>query len=97
VRENPEHNRHYRLLPDRSPELRYPCRWRYKLIGHSSTDMHAVVDAVTDAADYSLTPSKTSAQGSDRSFALECTVFSEAQRTELFHLLREHPAIKVVL
>lgn len=87
------------------PEITYPCRWEYKVIGR---DDQAVKDAVAacvqglaqDQAsprDYGLGFSRASGKGNYLSFKLELEVRSQTERDALFQDLSAHPAVFMVI
>ena len=84
-------------LPDCQPEITYPTRWGYRLIG---TDEAAVRAAVTDVIanrDHTFAASHQSTAGRYLSFALELEVQDEADRHGLFNAFAAHDAIVYVL
>ena len=84
-------------LPDRPPEIDYPARWGYRLIGPDTDALRAAVAEVVGERDHELRPSNTSAGGKYHSFALELVVDDEAQRLGFFEAFRAHPAVVYVL
>ncbi|QOG12425.1 YbeD family protein [Arcobacter sp. FWKO B] len=84
------------ILADKKLELQYPCSWEYKLISYTKDDvMVAIKECIKK--EYKLTPSKTSKGGKYESYTLELLVHNEDERVELFHMLKSHQNIKMVL
>ena len=87
------------------PAIAYPCRWSYKLIGHSEDAIRLAADRCL-AAQFAetltgreplLDQSRTSSGGKFQSFELTIRVDSEEQRLELFKELGEAPEILIVI
>jgi len=79
------------------PEITYPCRWSFTLIG---TDAQAVSESVGKClppGTYQLTPSKQSRTGKYVSLHLDTEVTSEDDRNRLFARLKAAPSIKIIL
>lgn len=87
------------------PEIAYPTRWSFKVIG---TDSDAVAEAVRECLaqllgprqgerDVKLEPSRASAQGKYCSWALHLLVESRQERDDLFGRLAAHDDVRVVL
>lgn len=78
-------------------EIRYPCRWEYRLI---AVDKHAALRAVKEVVcerAYTLRESRRSKSGKYLSIMLQLTVHSEADRLELFETFRNQDTIIMVL
>ncbi|MEN6492896.1 MAG: DUF493 domain-containing protein [Thermoguttaceae bacterium] len=84
-------------LNDYKVEIRYPCAWTYTVIGADRRAMEQVVADVVGEIDYTLTISHVSSTGKYCSLQLELIVETETHRTDIFHALRRHPAIKAVM
>lgn len=79
------------------PRIDYPCRWEYRVIGADAEAMREAVAEVLGKEDYRLSEGKTSPAGRWRSLSLELEVVNEAHRHEVHRVLREHPAVRMVL
>lgn len=84
-------------LPDRQPEISYPTRWGYRLIGPDPDAVQAAVLEIVGAQEHTLSSSNRSTNGKFYAFALELEVADEAQRLGLFERFSAHPAIVYVL
>lgn len=82
---------------NKKPQIDYPCKWPYKIIGDSIEKMISAVEEVVADLEYDLTPSNISKKG--KYFSLNITVFvpSETVRDLIFQNLNKHPAIKYVM
>lgn len=80
-----------------SPEIHYPCRWSYKLIGRSETGLRAAVALVLGQQDYRLDRSNRSATGRYCSLALSIVVRDERERRWIGQTLHEHDDVTMVL
>ncbi|MCZ6633778.1 MAG: DUF493 domain-containing protein [bacterium] len=79
------------------PEICYPAKWQYTLIGTDETTIREVVSEVLGAHNYTLTLSNNSATGKYCSLSLSTTVLNEAHRLETHHALLSNSNIKMVL
>jgi hypothetical protein len=79
------------------PEIDYPCVWQYKVIGQERQTIQNALSQELGDAPYSLSASRTSKKGKYISLNLELTVQNEEERLHLYTVLKNHPAIKLVL
>lgn len=82
---------------NKKPQIDYPCKWSYKIIGISVEEMIAAVEGIVVNLDYELTPSNISRKA--KYFSLNVTVLvpSETVRDIIFQNFSNHPAIKFVI
>jgi putative lipoic acid-binding regulatory protein len=82
---------------NKKPQIEYPRKWPYKIIGENIEEMINAVEEVVVDVEYDLTPSNVSRKG--KYFSLNITVFvpSEVVRDLIFQKLSKHPAIKFVI
>lgn len=78
-------------------ELDYPCRWIYKIIGEDETALRGAIRETVISGEYEVSLSRRSRNGRYHCLKLELVVYSDQGRVKLFHALRSHPAVKVVL
>jgi uncharacterized protein len=82
---------------NKKPQIEYPCKWPYKIIGDSIEEMiRAVEEAVVDL-EYDLTLSNISKKGKYFSLNISVVVPSEVVRDLIFQKLSKHPALKFVI
>ncbi|MFZ5797099.1 MAG: HP0495 family protein [Desulfobulbaceae bacterium] len=79
------------------PKIDYPCRWQYKIIAESKTEIRRAVEQYVRERPLVLADSHVSSRGRYVSMNLDVTVSSDAERLELYRLLAGDPAIRVVL
>ena len=79
------------------PEIAYPCRWVYKVIGRDLSLLHGAAAEVLTGRNYAVTPSKSSKGGAYHCLNVEMTVESESERVGFYEKLRRHPAAMMVL
>ena len=79
------------------PKIEYPCRWQYKIIAESRTEIRRVAELHVRERPLTLADSNVSSGGRYVSMNLEVTVCSDEERLELYRLLAGDPAIRVVL
>jgi uncharacterized protein len=84
-------------LPDRRPEIVYPCPWSYQVIGLDEQGLRAAVAVLLAGRTYSLLVSKKSRTGKYTSFGLELVVVDEADRNALFEALAAIAGVTFVL
>ena len=79
------------------PEIEYPCRWSYKVVGESEERLRAVIRKVVGDTDHTLKLSNTSRTGKYVSLALDVLVRDEVQRRGIGQTLHEHIDVRLVL
>ncbi len=79
------------------PEIEYPCRWRYRLIGTAEDALRAAVADFVGEREFDLSHSHTSRKGTYVSLVLTLVVRTEEERLELYQQLSEHPSTRMVL
>ena len=84
-------------LPDRKPEIEYPTRWGYRVIGPDAQAVRAAVGEVLAGLEFELEESHRSPGGKYQAFAVQLVVRDEEERLGLFEAFKRHPAIVYVL
>lgn len=79
------------------PQIAYPCRWVYKVIGRDMELLRCAAAEVLTARDYTASPSRSSKGGGYHCLNIELTVESETVRVGFYEALRRHPAAIMVL
>lgn len=82
---------------NKKPQIEYPCKWPYKIIGKSVEEMINAVEEVVVGLEYDLTPSNISRKGKYFSLNIFVVVPSEIVRDLIFQKLSAHPAINFVI
>ena len=82
---------------NKKPQIEYPCKWPYKIIGKSVEEMINAVEEVVVGLEYDLTPSNISHKGKYFSLNISVVVPSEIVRDLIFQKLSAHPAINFVI
>ncbi|MBE0570317.1 MAG: DUF493 domain-containing protein [Ignavibacteriaceae bacterium] len=82
---------------NKKPQIDYPCKWPYKIIGDSVEEMINAVENVVADLEYDVTPSNISRKGKYFSLNIIVVVPSEMVRDLIFQNLNKHPAIKYVM
>lgn len=80
-----------------TPQITYPCRWSFTLIGNDEDAMRNAVAEYIAKDTCRLTRSRKSSSGKYASLHLDTEVASEEERNRLFAALKAMPAIKMVL
>lgn len=84
-------------LKDHKLKLEYPCPWEYKVIGTDEVSLRQAVTEVIGLREHTVSLSNTSSRGKYRSLRIELIVISEQQRTGIYHALKAHPNVIMVL
>lgn len=79
------------------PEIDYPCKWLYKVIGEEKEAIRAAVYHICSGKDITYSYSHSSSGGKYHSFNVEVEVKNEEERLSIYNLLNNHAAIKVVM
>ncbi len=77
-------------------QIEYPTVWRYKVIGQDAKKTREAIKSVTDRPT-TITFSKQSNRGKYQSFNADIMVHSEEEREKIYHDLKKHEDIKMVL
>jgi uncharacterized protein len=84
-------------LENKKPEINYPTKWEYKIIGTDVDEMISVVESIVKDLDYEITPSNISLKAKYFSLNVSVVVPSEIIRDKIFQSLTDHPGIKFVI
>ena len=79
------------------PEVTYPCRWRYQIIGLDEMRLREAIAGAAAGHEHTVTFSRNSRTGRYCSLHLEMTVTDEAHRNGVFEALCEHRDVRMVL
>ena len=79
------------------PEITYPVRWTYKVIGSDEARLRTAIGAIVGEVEHTISYSHTSPGGRYVSLTAEVMVESEDQRNHLFGELGGHVDIRVVI
>jgi len=78
------------------PEITYPCRWPYRVIGSNEKQMRAMIIEVLGTRRYVLGEGNSSRQGTYHSVHVEVTVADEEERNEIFRNLKAISGVRMV-
>lgn len=81
----------------RKPEIDYPTKWSYKIIGSDVEKILAIAEKSVFGMEYEISLSNVSKTEKWYSFNLTVVVPSEVVRNLIFQKLDESPDIKMVL
>jgi putative lipoic acid-binding regulatory protein len=79
------------------PQIDYPCRWTYKVVGMEEAVLRSVVAGIVQQREHSITLARTSRTGRYVSLAVEVLVHDHDERRGIATRLGEHPDVKFVL
>jgi len=89
------------MIPDdsekRKPNIRYPTKWGYKIIGRDVDEMLSAIEESIEGLEYEVTPSNISRNEKYYSLNLTVVVPSELVRNVLFQKLDKHPSVTMVI
>ena len=81
----------------RKPEINYPCRWQFRLIGEERTAMVEAIATMANIPAAEITEANVSSGGRYLSLKIELVVHDDDERLDLYRMLAAHPAIRMVL
>jgi putative lipoic acid-binding regulatory protein len=84
-------------LESKKPEINYPTKWEYRIIGPDVDEMVKAVESIVNDLVYDLSASNISKKANYFSLNLTVEVPSEIVRDLIFQKLSAHPAIKFVV
>jgi hypothetical protein len=79
------------------PDLSYPCRWTYKIIGDDEDALRSAAAEIVRAREHTISLSRRSARRTYCCLNVEVLVRDERGRLAIYEALREHPAVRMVL
>lgn len=79
------------------PEIEYPCTWVYKVIGENTDTLKELILTACAPAKVDITHSHSSSKGKYHSLNATLVVETEGMRLQIYELLKNHPAVKIVL
>lgn len=79
------------------PEITYPCRWSYRVVGAPEEAIRALIREVMGSADYEIHGARPSSKGSYVAVHVSVDVRDEAHRTGLYDALLAADVVKLVL
>jgi putative lipoic acid-binding regulatory protein len=82
---------------NKRPEIEYPTKWDYKIIGPDIDEMIKAVESIVNDLVYDLSASNISKKANYFSLNLTVEVSSETVRDLIFQKLSAHAAIKFVI
>jgi len=84
-------------LEGNRPEIDYPTKWEYKIIGADIDEMIKAIETIIVDLEYNLSASNISRKANYFSLNVSVLVPSEIVRDLIFRKLSAHPAIKFVI
>jgi putative lipoic acid-binding regulatory protein len=79
------------------PEIDYPCRWSYKIIGDDEKAIRIAIAEIVAHRDHDVELSRSSRTGKYVSLKVDVLVGDHDERRGLANGFNEHPAVKFVL
>ena len=79
------------------PEIEYPTRWGYRIVGTNEADIRAHVLELLADVEHELVFARQSRGGRYISLHLNLVVEDEAQRLAIFEHLAKHEAVRFVV
>ena len=81
----------------KTPEITYPCNWSYKVISSDKEYIARTIPELLESREYEFAESNQSSTGKYTSFSISLRVSSEAERNNIFNILKCLPSVKMVL
>lgn len=82
-------------LDIQKPDIIYPCKWEYRIIGKNEEKLRALVFEVMPR-EYEIQLGKHSAKGHFVSIYVSLEVQSEGERNDIFARLQQSEEVKMV-
>ncbi len=79
------------------PEIDYPCRWQFRIIGEERAAMVEAIATLTGIPADEIAEANVSSGGRYLSLKIELVVHDDDERLGFYRLLAAHPAIRMVL
>jgi len=79
------------------PDIKYPCRWEYKIFGRDQERMHRAVEGILVRGGYELSLSNSSRHKKYHCMNLVIEVLNDEDRQEIYKALNVHEDILLVL
>ena len=87
-------------LDDKTPEkpqIDYPTRWGFKLIGRDKEQLLACIKEVMGEKEHLCSSGNASKTGKFHSYNTSCTVESEEERNKIFKCFEKHKHVDMVI
>ena len=81
----------------KKPDISYPCRWEYRVIGEDRQTLTEVIFDACAPAIPDIELSNVSSRGRYYSLNATLTVDNEEMRLIIFERIQIHPAVKMVI
>ena len=81
----------------KKPEINYPCRWTYKVIGEDCTLLKDAIISACSPHAVAISHSQSSSKGKYHSLNAELVVPDETVRLQIYDILKNSSAVKIVL
>ena len=79
------------------PEIKYPCNWKYRIIGQDEESLRNAAGSAVNNMKYSLSVSNRSTGGKYQAMNLEVNVRNEEERLGIFEKLKNATGVKIVI
>jgi len=79
------------------PDIDYPTKWSYKLIGRELEALESCVKEVMGEKAHECTKGNVSKNGKFHSYNTHCTVESEEERNRIFACFEKHKDVDMVI
>lgn len=81
----------------KGPEITYPTRWGYRIVGSSEDEIRAHIRELLADVEHELTLGRRSSGGKYLSLHLSLVVQDEVQRLAIFESLAQHDTVRFVV
>ena len=79
------------------PEINYPAKWGFKVIGKDKTKVQQAVKEIMGEKEHTCKFSNSTTKGNYHSYSAECTVESEEERDNLYKAFGKHDDVHYVI
>ncbi len=80
-----------------TPEIRYPCRWQYKVIGYDKNELRRNIAIHLLNVDYTTRIGHKSRKGTFITVNVDLWLNSEEERLDIYNTLCGMPGVSMVL
>ena len=82
---------------EEKPEINYPTKWGFKVIGKDKTKVQEAIKEIMGKKAHTCKFSNSTSKGNFHSYSAECTVDSQEERDNLYKAFGKHDDVHYVI